>query len=194
MPFSNATVTGAPFSNYDASLLIAGSPSGEIRLTFASPTVLSASFRLGYSQFDPNGRSITTFGQKSLTPLVLNSGTNPSGLAVPDMWWGGQSQNGWGISINQRSNELFAAWFTYGEDRRPTWFIITGSTWSGNTLAATIFRVTSSPWLGVPYDATAMQSSNVGQGTLSFNDASNATFGYVASGASGSKQITRQGF
>jgi hypothetical protein len=188
------TPTGAPFSSYDASLLIPGSPTGEIRLTFASPTVLSAAFRLGYSQFDPNGRSITTFGQKSLTPLVLNSGANPSGLAVPDMWWGGQSQNGWGISINQRSSELFAAWFTYGEDRRPTWFIITGTTWSGNTLPASIFRVTSSPWLGVPYDATAMQTTSAGQGTLSFSDASNANFGYFASGVSGSKTITRQGF
>jgi hypothetical protein len=185
---------GTPFTNYDASQLVVGAPVGSMTLTFVNATQISASFRLGYSQFDPAGRSITTFGQKVLQPLIVNSGTNPSGLAIPDMWWGGQSQNGWGISINQRSSEVFAAWFTYGTDRRPTWFIVSGSSWTGNTLNASVFRVTAGPWLGVQHDATAVATVNAGTATLGFPGAAVGAFNYNLGAGSGTKAIARQEF
>jgi hypothetical protein len=188
------TPTGTPFTNYDASQLVAGAPTGTLTLTMVNGTQINASYRLGYSQFDPNGPSITTFGQKSLTPLIVNSGTSPSGLAVADMWWGGAAQNGWGISINQRSSEIFAAWFTYGIDRRPTWFIVTGSTWNANSLNSSIFRVTGSPWLGLAYDATRVETANMGPGTLGFSDRALGTFLYNVGPASGGKVIMRQEF
>jgi hypothetical protein len=188
------TPTGSPFTNYDASELVAGSPTGTLTLTMASPTQITASYRLGYSQPDANAPSITTFGQKVLTPLILNSGNNPAGLAVADMWWGGAAQNGWGISINQRSSEIFAAWFTYGADRRPTWFIISGSSWNANSLNGSIFRVTGSPWLGLAYDATRVESVNMGPATLGFSDRALGTFLYNVGPASGAKLITRQEF
>lgn len=185
---------GTPFSDYDASQLVAGAPTGNITLTFASATQLTASYRLGYSQFDPAGPSITTFGQKAMVPLILNEGASPSGLAVADMWWGGQAQNGWGISINQRNSEVFAAWFTYGADRRPTWFIVTGNAWSGNTLLASVFRVTGSPWLGVPYDALAVSSTNVGPADVNFLGPADGTFIYSVGSTNGGKVIMRQPF
>ncbi|HEX5129962.1 MAG TPA: hypothetical protein VFV90_09455, partial [Usitatibacter sp.] len=186
--------TGRPFTSYDASQLVVGAPTGSMTLTFVTPTQFTASYRLGYSQFDPARRSITTFGQKVLQPLILNSGANPSGLVVPDMWWGGPAQNGWGISINQRSSEVFAAWFTYGADRRPTWFIVSGSSWSGNTLNGTLFRVTGRPWLGVPHDATAVTPVDAGAATIGFASASAGTFSYNVAGVPGSKVILRQDF
>ena len=171
-----------------------GAPTGSMTLTFVTPSQVVAAFRLGYSQFDPAGRSIATFGQKLLQPLILNSGTSPSGLAVPDMWWGGAAQNGWGISISQRSSEVFAAWFTYGADRRPTWFIASGSDWSSNAVNASLFRVTGRPWLGVPHDATAVTPENVGTATLGFVSPAAGTFTYNVSGVPGVKVILRQAF
>jgi hypothetical protein len=187
--------TGTPFTHYDASQLVVGAPTGSMTLTFASPTQISASYRLGYSQFEPSGRSITTFGQKLLQPLILNSGTNPSGLAIPDMWWGGAAQNGWGISINQRSSEVFAAWFTYGADRRPTWFTLSGSQWTGSAINATLFRVTARPWLGVPHDALSVSPVNAGAAALAFTSAAAGTFSYnLGAGPAASKVIARQEF
>jgi hypothetical protein len=186
--------TGSPYISYDASQLVAGTPSGSITLTFSTATQMTASYRLGYSQWDASGPPITTYGQKTLIPLILNEGVNPAGLAIPDMWWGGASQNGWGISINQRNSEVFAAWFTYGLDRRPTWFIISSSSWTGNTLSASLLRATGSPWLGVPYQPSALQTSNAGQATLSFSDRANGMFGYFTGVASGNKPIARQEF
>ena len=185
---------GTPFTNYDASQLAVGAPTGSMTLTFVMPTQIAMSYRLGYSQFDPAGRSITTFGQKVLQPLIVNSGTNPSGLSIPDMWWGGPAQNGWGISINQRSSEVFAAWFTYGADRRPTWFIVSGSNWSANDLRASILRVTGRPWLGVPHDATAVVPVTAGTAALGFSSATAGTFNYDMGLGSGAKAILRQEF
>ena len=185
---------GTPYTGYNASQLIAGAPTGSITLTFNSPDSMTASYELGYSQWDPSGPAITTFGQKSLVPLIKNSGTNPSGINVADMWWGGPSQNGWGMSINQRSSEIFAAWFTYGADRRPTWFIVSGDQWSGNTVGGAIYRVTGDPWLGMPYDPAVRQVTVVGAASLPFADAANGTFNYNIGGAGGTKPITRQSF
>jgi hypothetical protein len=185
---------GTPFTDYDASQLVIGAPTGSITLTFANATTLTASYRLGYSHFDPAGVSVTTFGQKSMTPLIINEGTSPTGLSVGDMWWGGATQNGWGVSISQRNSELFAPWFTYGADRRPTWFIVTGNSWSGSTLLASAFRVTGSPWLGVPYDATAVASTNMGPANLHFIDRASGTFAYTVGPAAGLKVIQRQEF
>jgi hypothetical protein len=186
--------TGSPYTSYDASQLVAGTPTGSITLTFVNATQMTASYRLGYSQWDASGPPVATYGQKNLIPLVLNEGTNPSGLAVPDMWWGGESQNGWGISVSQRNSELFAAWFTYGLDRRPTWFIISGTSWGGNTLSGSLFHVTGSPWLGVAYQPGAVQTTNVGPATLAFSDRATGTFSYFTGVTTGTKSIVRQPF
>jgi hypothetical protein len=98
------------------------------------------------------------------------------------------------MSINQRASELFNAWVTYGADRRPTWFIVTGDTWSGNTLQASILRVTGSPWLGVPYDPDLVVSTNVGPANLTFTGPANGIFTYSVGPASGAKVIQRQEF
>lgn len=186
--------TGTPYTNYDASQLLVQGEVGMLTLTFTSPTAATASYRLGYSQFDAAGRSMTTYGQKTLEPLIFNSGANPSGLNVADMWWGGAAQNGWGISINQRSSELFSAWFTYGADGRPTWFIASSTTWNGNTSPVSIFHVTGSPWLGVPYDPSRVDAGIVGQGSYAFTNATQGTFNYTIGGVSGVKPIEVQGF
>ena len=188
------TPLGTPYTNYNANQLAAGAPTGTLTLTFTAPDQAIASYRLGYSQYDPDGLPIATFGQKRITPLIVNSGTNPSGINVADMWWGGPQQNGWGISINQRNSEIFGAWFTYGADRRPTWFILTGDQWSGNTVGAGIYRVTGSPWLGVPYNPNARQVSIVGSASAAFSDASQGTLNYSISGVPGTKAIARQPF
>jgi hypothetical protein len=189
------TPYGTPYSNYDASQLLPGSATGSMTLTFVNAASITASFRLGYSQWDPRGRPVTTFGQKNLVPLILNEGRSPGGLAVADMWWGGPTQNGWGISVNQRNSELFAAWFTYGADRRPTWFIVSGNNWSLNTFLGSISRVTGSPWLGVPYDPGQLRTTTGGAGNIAFTSGSLGTFEYnVLGGSAGSKAIERQPF
>lgn len=196
------TPYGAPYTNYDASQLVAGAPTGTMTLTFTSATTASASFQLGYSQWDHTGPAIATYGQKQVTPLIVNSGVSPGGINVADMWWAGPAQNGWGISVNQRNSEIFAAWFTYGLDRRPIWFVLSGNAWNANVASTAILRVTGNPWLGVPFVPKNDVATNMGPATFTFADPANATFDYAitttagatTAPATGSKPIVRQSF
>jgi hypothetical protein len=197
------TPHGTPYTDYDPNQLIAGAPTGTMTLTFTSPTAASVSFQLGYSPWDHNGPAIATYGMKQVTPLIVNAGASPGGLGVADMWWGGPSQNGWGISVNQRDSQVFAAWFTYGLDRRPIWFILSGDTWTANTAGMAILRVTGNPWLGVPFVPKTQTPTTMGAAAFNFADPANATFNYDITNASagattapatGSKPIVRQSF
>jgi hypothetical protein len=171
-------------------------------ITFTSATTATLSYQLGYSQWDHTGQAIATYGQKQVTPLIVNSGNNPAGINVADMWWGGPAQNGWGISINQRNSEIFSAWFTYGLDRRPIWFVLSGNSWNANTATTSILRVTGNPWLGVQFVPKTDPATNMGMATLGFADAANGEFSYsittsagpTTAPVTGSKPILRQAF
>ena len=196
------TPYGTPYTSYDASQLVAGQPTGTMTLTFTSATNATMSFQLGYSQWDHTGQAIATYGQKQVTPLIVNSGVNPGGINVADMWWGGASQNGWGISMNQRNSELFSAWFTYGLDRRPIWFILSGNSWNGNVADVGILRVTGNPWLGVPFVPKNDPATVMGTARFTFADPASGTFDYAFTApagpttapVTGSKPVQRQSF
>lgn len=45
-------------------------------------------------------------------------------LDYSDLWWGGQAENGWGLTLNQHSNTRVAIWYTYGLDGKPVYYIM----------------------------------------------------------------------
>jgi hypothetical protein len=133
-----------------------------------------------------------------------------------DMWWGGPSESGWGVSFAQHSatNRAYAVWYTYdprageGADRfKPLWIVMPGGTWSSPTRYTGPVYVTT----GVPFSQAGSNTSvtQVGTFTFDFSNASNGTFTYnIAAptglpstdpafglpGMAGSKAITRQSF
>ena len=112
-----------------------------------------------------------------------------------DLWWGGASQNGWGVAINQQYRTLFCVWYTYDTNGAPAWFVVPGGQWTNaTTFTGTAYRTTSSPWLGHPYDASALGFSAAGSVTFSFTDLSHAVMTYTIDGVTQSKPITRQAF
>jgi hypothetical protein len=175
--------TSAPFNNYNAAAFSAGPPVGNVTITYNSAT--SATL-----QYVINGQS----GQKSLQRFVFGAPDSTPGLQVGDIWWGGTAQNGWGISINQQNRTLFATWYTYGADGKPTWYTLPGGTWNGNTYSGTLFTAQSSPWVGVPYNASAFAAVPVGTISLAFTDANNANMSYTINGVTQTKPITRLPF
>ena len=135
--------------------------------------------------------------QKTIQRQIFGYGVAP--LTVGDMWWGGTSQDGWGISITQQSAILFGAWFTYGPDGRVTWYILPNGTWNGTTYSGPFYSATGSAWLGTAYDADKLTVSETGTMSLSFNGGDSAIMTYTFSsgpfaGTTQSKQIVRQAF
>ena len=99
--------TSAPRSTYTPASFTSGAAIGNVAITFTSNSTAVLRYTI-------NG--ITA--QKTIQRQIFGYGVAP--LTVGDMWWGGTSQDGWGISITQQSAILFGAWFTYGLDGRVT--------------------------------------------------------------------------
>jgi hypothetical protein len=110
------------------------------------------------------------------------------------MWWGGLTQNGWGIAVLQQYRALFAVWFTYDANGAPTWFVMPSGFWRDpGTYEGRIYRASGPPWLGAAYDANAFKTTEAGTFRIRFaGDA--ATFEYTIDGRSGTMPLTRQPF
>ncbi len=173
--------TGSWFGSYDVRRFSVGSPVGAATITFTG----AASATLAYTI---NGVSATksiqrmSFGVPDATPVA----------SYGDLWWGGASQDGWGVTINQQYRTLFALWYTYDSDGRATWFVIPGGSWTAaNVFTGTAYRPAGPAWLGVPYDASRHSVQPVGSVTFTFSDLGTGLMTYTIDGTSGSNPIVR---
>ena len=178
--------TSAPLNVYSPASFVPGAAIGTVTISFAG----TAS---AVMQYTING--IT--GQKSIQRQVFGYGSAP--VDVGDMWWGGSTQDGWGISITQQAGILFGAWYTYGVDGRVTWYVMPSGTWNGTTYSGPFYSTTSSAWLGANYDASRVSVTQAGTMNLAFTSISSAVMTYTFTsgpfaGTTQSKAIVRQVF
>ena len=87
---------------------------------------------------------------------------------------------------------MFGVWYTYDAQGKVQWLFMPGGSFtSSNVFSGALYRTTSSPWLGTPYNAALLNVSPVGNLILTFNDANNASMRYSVDGATGTNAITR---
>lgn len=174
--------SGSPFDAYDASRFVAGAAVGSATIEFAGADSATLRYTLG-------GAS----GTKAIRRQAFGAGA-PLGN-YSDLWWGGPGQNGWGVSLTQQGSTVFAVWYTYDAQGRPTWFVMPGGRFtSAGTVSGTLYRTSGSAWAGVAYDASRLQVQPVGSLAFSFRTGSAATLRYSVDGAEGSVEVTRQPF
>ena len=181
-----AKPASSPLNNYNAAQFNPGGAVGTISLSYTSADTANL-------QYVINGIP----GQKNIQRQVFGPVDNTPGLQVGDMWWAGEAQNGWGVSITQQYRTLFAAWYTYDPAGNATWYTMPGGSWNGNTYSGGLAAVTSSPWLGAAYNPGLFAPSQVGTVSFAFQDANNATMTYTFTsgpfaGTTQTKQIVRQ--
>jgi hypothetical protein len=114
---------------------------------------------------------------------------------VQDLWWSGAQENGWGMSVVQRGDTLFAVIFAYNEAGQPVWYVMPGGLWneSRTSYSGPVYTPRGSPFYS--YDATHLQvGPPVGSVTLTFANGEQAMLGYMIHGASGTKSMVRQPF
>jgi len=109
------------------------------------------------------------------------------------LWWN-PLESGWGLSINQHSSALFAAWYAYGVGGTPTWLVMPGGRWTSTTSITGDLFATSGPPSSQPYNASQVASTKVGSATISFPAADRAVLSYTVNGVSGTKAIQKQSF
>ena len=173
--------SGSSWAAYDASRYAPGPAVGQATIRFTSPTTATLDYTL-------NGAS----GTKQLSRFVFGAPDSTPVASFGDLWWGGPSQNGWGLTIVQQYRTMFIAWYTYDAQGRPTWFVVPGGTWVGNSrFTARAYRASGVPWAGVPFNAGGVSLSDVGSITLDFQDASHATFTTTIDGVTVSRPVER---
>ena len=112
-----------------------------------------------------------------------------------DMWWAGQVENGWGMSIQQHGNIQFNALYVYDNAGKPVWYVMPGGTWNADftSYAGPIYQPTSAP-LNNYSPAQFVVGASPGNITITFTSGSTALMQYTINGVSGQKSIQRQVF
>jgi photosystem II stability/assembly factor-like uncharacterized protein len=176
--------SGPWFGAYDASRHSVGSPVGSATIAFTNANNATLSYTI-------NGVS----GQKNISRMLYGPPDATPVATYGDMWWGGTSQNGWGVAISQQYRTLFSVWYTYDQAGRTVWYVVPSGAWtSATTFTGTAYRTTGSAWIGVPYNPGALNQVPVGTVTFDFRDRDNATMSYTVDGVTQSKAITRLPF
>ena len=180
------TPKGAPFFAYDASRLSLYETGkfGGARLRF---------------QGEGRGRLLMDFVTRKADKAIERydfSKDIPSPISgVGDLWWGGPSQSGWGVSIIEQKGALFSIWLTYDDDGNATWFAMTDGQWtSPNTYEGRMHRTAGSPLLGAAYDASKFRATDVGPYKLRFVGPNSAQLEYNVEGRTGTLSLSRTPF
>ena len=114
-----------------------------------------------------------------------------------DLWWN-PAESGWGLSLTQHgSGILFGAWFVYGADNKPIWYVMPNGAWATPTeYRGTVYRTTG-PYLGTStFDPTGVAVTVAGSATISFDpyDSTSATMVINVDGVTQTKSLRRQSF
>ena len=175
---------GAPYAAYDASKFEVGEPVGTATITFNGTSKATVDYTI-------NGVT----GHKAITRQLFGAEVSGAPLrGLGDMWWGGATQNGWGIAVLQQYKSLFSVWFTYDAQGKPTWFVMPAGTWtSSSTYEGKLYRTTGSPWLGHVYDPAMLKVIEIGSYKMKFIG-DTATFDYTIDGVPGTMPLVRQPF
>jgi hypothetical protein len=117
------------------------------------------------------------------------------GGAYQDLWWSGLAENGWGMSIVQHRDVLFANVFAYDSQGAPTWYVMPSGSWNDahTSYSGNLYLPKGSPFYA--YDAAKFDiGAPVGTATFTFADVNSASFDYTVNGITGHKNITRLHF
>jgi hypothetical protein len=108
------------------------------------------------------------------------------------LWWN-PTESGWGLTLTQQSNVMFATLFVYDASGNATWYTascqIAGNNCSGDLLRVRGGATPTAPWAGSNISASLA-------GSIAFNFSSNdsASMSYTLDSVNASKQISRQIF
>lgn len=142
----------------------------------------------------PDGSSLGSLGATTFTVAGRAAGDPLWNLT--DIWWN-PAESGWGINIIHHGlGKIFATWFVYGSDGKPTWYVVPDGQWVTQTeYRGPVYRTTGSDF-GGPFDPAVVTRTLVGSATISLFpfDYSQVGITFVIDGQTTQKTITPQSF
>jgi len=166
-----------------------------------SATLTFSNSDSGIFQYTVNGitQSKPIVKQTFATPAPVCS-TESAGVVsnnFQDLWWRSPagSEPGWGVNIAHQGDVLFATLFSYAEDGRGMWLVMSDGRMTGtNSYTGTLFRTRGPAFSASPWNPAGVTVTAAGTATFVFSDRNTGTFSYTVDGISRSKPITRQVF
>lgn len=131
-------------------------------------------------------------GSKAITEQIFASGSSPPAVDYTDLWWN-PNESGWGITLTQQYNIVFAAWFTYDTNGTPVWYVVPNCPVLGAGCSGTLYKVMGGEPLTAAWNGTD-PAFEVGSVNFSFNGPSNGTMNYTVNNVTSSRAIIRQAF
>ena len=136
-----------------------------------------------YSRFDLIYPSIKQFLMKDTTPPNFT-----------DIWWGGPAESGWGIQITQHATgNIFGTWYTYDQAGNQLFVVMSGCDlipFNGSVCSGRLYKTTGTPFNDPNFGGAT--TTYIGNGTITFTDADNATFDYTIIASATNAQTTLQ--
>ena len=140
-------------------------------------------------------------GSKPLTRMQFGSDAprwngiaDTGGADFTDLWWN-PDESGWGVSITQHGNNVYARIFVYDDQGLPLLLSVPGVTFLNPHNFSGIVQMTGGPWFGTtPFDPSQVVRTTAGSASFSFSDANHGRLTYNVNGAVVSKAITRLEF
>ncbi|MBI3343556.1 MAG: hypothetical protein HY028_01550 [Gammaproteobacteria bacterium] len=148
-----------------------------------------------------NANFFTVVGTRQFTVSDENI-NRPASFPLLDytgLWWN-TAESGWGLSITQMNDKLFAAWYVYDPAGRATWYTLQPGSWeiaetftsstSKFAYSGKVYKTTGPYWAN-PFNPSSVSTTQVGTGKLTFTSYNQAKFDYTIEGITGSKNIIR---
>ncbi len=124
---------------------------------------------------DNNNASLSyTVNGVSRTVAIMreNFETGDTGPATnyTDMWWD-PAEPGWGAAVTQQVDTVFIAWYVYDDSGKPIWYVAPQCTFNpdGASLGGLAYATTGPPF-GATFDASMVNTRNIGYMRIEFSD------------------------
>jgi endo-chitodextinase len=159
-------------------------------------TVAIGSAKLDFAADEASATVTYTIAGVSSTKSISREpfGSAPANFPddLTDLWWN-PDESGWGLAITYHGDNIFAVWYTYGEDGRPLWVVLPGGVFSdARTFTGKLYTTTGSPYT-VRFETAGTHVEEVGAATLEFSG-NEGRFTSTVHGYTQVKRIVRQAF
>ena len=160
-----------------------------------SPAVYGSA-KLDFSADESSATITYTIAGMTSTKRVTRQpfGSAPANFPddLTDLWWN-PDESGWGIAITHHGDNIFAVWYTYGENGKPLWVVLPGGTFTAaRAFTGKLYTTTGSPYTA-RFDVAGTHVQEAGTATLEFTGAE-GRFTSTMRGYTQVKRIVRQPF
>src|SRR5579862_2875902 len=108
-----------------------------------------------------------------------------------DLWWN-PAESGWGVTLTENAPFLFATFFIYGSDGKPTWYTGQMNGDSNGNFTGLLYA-SIGPYFGAAaFDPTQVSTSAVGNVSFQTTTADQGTITYNVGPVRVTKQVQRQ--